>query len=143
MAFRLTPRDELRLAGVHAHLVRVLHRAATLPSVPRFMVIEGRRNRERQEQLVAAGASWTKDSRHLTGHAVDIAPILDLDGNGTLEASWHWPHYFPLAHAMFEAADLEKVVVEWGGNWSASRKDGPHWQLPRVEPYLTPVTMAA
>jgi peptidoglycan L-alanyl-D-glutamate endopeptidase CwlK len=27
------------------------------------------------------------------------------------------------------AAVLEKVPIEWGGDWK-SFKDGPHWQLP-------------
>jgi peptidoglycan L-alanyl-D-glutamate endopeptidase CwlK len=139
MAFKLSARDEERLKGVHGHLVRVLHRCATLPRAPRFMVIEGRRSKARQAELVAKGASWTMNSRHLTGHAVDIAPVLDTDGDGDIELSWHWPHFYPLSHAMFEAAQQERVPIEWGGNWSASRKDGPHWQLPKIGPYLTPV----
>jgi peptidoglycan L-alanyl-D-glutamate endopeptidase CwlK len=28
-----------------------------------------------------------------------------------------------------DAARLEAVTIEWGGDWK-SFKDGPHWQLP-------------
>ena len=64
------------------------------------------------------------NSRHLTGHAVDLAPIVDN------KVSWDWKHFYPLAEAVKKAADEVKVKVEWGGDWK-SFKDGPHWQLPR------------
>ena len=77
----LLPRDRARLAGVHRDLVRVVERARQ--SVP-FIVTEGVRSRKRQARLVAIGASRTMDSRHLTGHAVDLAYWLD-DGDGVPE----------------------------------------------------------
>jgi peptidoglycan LD-endopeptidase CwlK len=44
---------------------------------------------ERQAELVARGvASWTMNSLHLTGHAVDLVA---LDGG---EAGWQWEDYF-------------------------------------------------
>jgi peptidoglycan L-alanyl-D-glutamate endopeptidase CwlK len=61
-------------------------------------------------------------SRHLTGHAVDIAPWVD----GTV--SWAWPLYYKLAPAVKQASKECDVPVEWGGDWR-SFKDGPHWQL--------------
>lgn len=111
-----------KLKGVHPDLVRVVRRAAQIAPVE-FTVLEGVRTLSRQRELVAKGASKTMRSRHLTGHAVDIAP---LDKG---KVSWHWPHYYPLADAIKEAARLEKVPLEWGGDWK-SFKDGPHWQLP-------------
>lgn len=84
---------------------------------------------ERQKSLVASGASKTMRSRHLTGHAIDLAPVLDTDGDGTVEVSWHWPHYDRLAEIVKAAADELQIPVEWGGDWSTF-KDGPHWQLP-------------
>jgi len=56
-----------RLAGVHPDLVRVISRARASAD---FIVTEGRRTEARQRQLVAAGASQTMHSRHLTGHAI-------------------------------------------------------------------------
>ena len=130
MACQLTPRDEQRLVGVHPDLVRVVRRCAVTIEAPPFTVIQGLRTPEQQAHYIAIGASWTKRSRHLTGHAVDIAPLIDQDGDGDREISWHWPHFYPLSDAMFRAAWLEEVPVEWGGNWRAGKKDGPHWQLP-------------
>lgn len=119
----LGARSRERLKGVHPDLVRVVHRALTLSPVD-FTVLEGLRSIERQRMLVAKGASKTLNSRHLTGHAVDIAPLIDG------KVSWDWQYYYPLATAMKEAAQLCNVRVEWGGDWATFR-DGPHWQLPR------------
>lgn len=120
---------EERLTGVHPDLVRVVRRAAQDAPFD-LIVLEGMRTKERQKKLVAQGASKTMESRHLTGHAVDLAPVLDTDGDGDKEASWHWPHYFTLAPIVKAAAEEEKVLLEWGGDW-VSFKDGPHWQLPK------------
>ena len=111
-----------RLNGVHDDLVRVANRAAELAPFD-IQVLEGLRTVERQKQLVANGASKTMRSRHLTGHAVDLAPVVDG------EISWHWPHYHLLAPAVKDAAHELGVAIEWGGDW-VSFKDGPHWQLP-------------
>lgn len=117
----LSWRDLSRLAGVHADLVAVIELAR--PAY-RFAVLEGLRSPTRQRYLVETGASKTMNSRHLSGHAVDIAP-LDQDG----QVSWAWPLYYPLAIAVKSAADQLAVPVEWGGDWPRF-KDGPHWQLP-------------
>jgi peptidoglycan L-alanyl-D-glutamate endopeptidase CwlK len=123
----LLPRDRARLAGVHHDLVRVVERARQ--SAP-FVVTEGVRSRERQAQLVAAGASRTMNSRHLTGHAVDLAYWLD-DGDGVVEQGeirWDWPVYERLGAAMKEAAKELGVPIVWGGDWTSFR-DGPHFEL--------------
>jgi peptidoglycan L-alanyl-D-glutamate endopeptidase CwlK len=145
----ISARCELRLAGVHPDLVRVVRRAAEGGAL--FRVVEGLRSQERQRDLVASGASQTMASRHLTGHAVDLAPVVD----GAV--SWDWEHFFPLADAIADAARKEGVPLIWGGAWgrpvydwpkggaksaqdayaaerrSAGRKpflDGPHFELP-------------
>jgi len=115
-------RSEKNLVGVHSDLVRVMRRALEIAPVD-FMVIEGLRTVERQKQLVAKGASQTMRSRHLTGHAVDIAPVV----GGTIR--WDWPLYDRLAVAVKQAAREVSVQIEWGGDWRTF-KDGPHWQLP-------------
>lgn len=118
----LDARSESKLAEVHADLVKVVRLAALTAPLP-FVVLEGLRSVERQKQLVASGASQTMRSRHLTGHAVDIAP---LGANG--QVSWDWPLYHRLAPAVKQAAEELGVKVTWGGDW-ASFRDGPHWQL--------------
>ena len=97
-----------------------------------LIVVEGLRTRERQEQLVAIGASRTLNSRHLTGHAVDLAYWLD-DGDGVPEQGevrWDWPLAHKLAAAMKAAAAAEGVALVWGGDWKSFR-DGPHFELDR------------
>lgn len=126
--FILSDRDEERLKGVHHDLLRVVWRAAVM-SDTEFMVLEGLRTIERQKRLLAQGATTTLKSRHLTGHAVDLAPMIDLDGDGRMDVSWAWPHYHELAKIVKAAAAHEGVPVEWGGDWKKF-KDGPHWQLP-------------
>lgn len=122
MSIVLGERSLKRLEGVHPDLVRVVKRAAALSSID-FTVLEGLRTIERQKQLKAAGATRTMKSRHLDGHAVDLAPML----NG--EVRWDWPLYKQLAPIIKQAAQMENVPIEWGGDWKTF-KDGPHWQLP-------------
>jgi peptidoglycan L-alanyl-D-glutamate endopeptidase CwlK len=110
------------LQDVHPDLVRVVRRAAALSSLD-FTVLEGLRTLPRQKQLLAQGATCTLNSRHLTGHAVDLAPMI----GGTV--SWDWPLYHRLAKIVKAAAAHEKVPIVWGGDWRTF-KDGPHWELP-------------
>ena len=114
-----------RLRGVHPDLVRVVRRCAADWADPEtgFIVTQGLRTLEEQKLLKAKGASRTLRSRHLTGHAVDLA--VSVRG----QIRWDWPLYAKLAKAMKAAAKAEKVPLEWGGDWT-SFKDGPHFQLP-------------
>lgn len=125
---QLSARDKQRLEGVHPDLVRVVARAAETTDVP-FMVVEGLRTRERQAQLLKQRKTTTMNSRHLTGHAVDLVPLADVDGDGDTEISWRWHDYFRLAPVVKAAAVELGVSLEWGGDWR-DFKDGPHWQLP-------------
>jgi peptidoglycan L-alanyl-D-glutamate endopeptidase CwlK len=121
MAYRLGSRSKGRLATVHCDLRKVVERAIELTEVD-FTVLEGVRTVTRQKKLVASGASTTMNSRHLTGHAVDLGAYVD----GSVR--WDWPLYYKIADAMKQAAEELDVDVEWGGDWK-SFKDGPHYQL--------------
>lgn len=149
MVYLMDHSSALKLYGVHPDLVRVVTRASANQSI-KFRVLEGLRTAERQHELVRQGASWTLDSRHLTGHAVDLGALID----GTV--TWQWAAYFELAKYLAIAADECGIPVEWGGFWGrlvagadledcqldyvvackARRKkprlDGPHFQLPRA-----------
>ena len=125
MTFKLGKRSQERLAGVHPDLVRVVERAITLTTVD-FTVLEGLRTSERQAQLIKAGASQTMNSRHLTGHAVDLGAWVGG------QVRWDWPLYHKIAKAMKMAASDLEIAIEWGGDWQ-SFPDGPHWQLPWKE----------
>lgn len=149
MAYVLGKRSRSRLRGVHADLVLVVKAAIKLTKVD-FTVLEGLRSVKRQRELVAKGASWTMNSRHITGHAVDLAPWI----GGTVR--WDWPPFFVIAEAMREASLEAGIPIQWGAAWGrnlgsydsareasdayveARRKagrrttmDGPHFQLPR------------
>ena len=119
----LDARSEQRLIGVHPDLADVVRMAASKAS---FIVTEGMRTTQKQAELVRAGASQTMKSRHLTGHAVDLAAKV----NG--EVRWDWPLYEKLNAAMQDASGVLGVPIEWGGSWK-TLKDGPHFQLPWKE----------
>ena len=123
--YKLGPRSQTRLKGVHPDLVKVVERAIEISTVD-FAVLEGLRTPERQKVLMEAGASQTLNSRHITGHAVDLGAWVDG------EVRWDWPLYHQIAKAMKAAAAELAIPIEWGGDWSRF-KDGPHWQLPRKE----------
>ena len=121
--FKLSEKSLQRLTGVHPDLQAVVKRAIEITPVD-FLVVEGLRTKERQAYLLDAGKSRTMNSYHLTGHAVDIAPIV----NG--KVSWEWKFFHPMADAMMKAADELGVKIEWGGRWKTF-PDGPHFQIER------------
>ena len=123
MSFILSQKSLRRLEGVNPALVQVVKRAIQITPID-FIVVEGLRTKERQAYLVEKGASKTMNSRHLTGDAVDLAPIVNN------KVSWDWKDFYPLAEAVKEAAKQVKVEVEWGGEFKTF-PDAPHWQLPR------------
>jgi peptidoglycan L-alanyl-D-glutamate endopeptidase CwlK len=123
----LDPRSERNLEGVHPDLVAVVRRALALLAEREdwlgAVVTEGRRTTMRQAELVKAGASRTMRSRHITGHAVDLAATVGG------EVRWDWPLYDTLGKVMKQAA--QGVPIVWGGDWKSFR-DGPHWELDRL-----------
>jgi peptidoglycan L-alanyl-D-glutamate endopeptidase CwlK len=140
MTFKLSKRSLDRLTGVHPQLVSVVHRAISRSDVD-FTVLEGMRTRDRQAKLVKAGASRTMDSRHLTGHAVDLGAWV----GGSVR--WDWPLYLKIAEAMRTASGELNVPIRWGGTWGLLSSiqgpitsevlhkkfpDGPHFELPRA-----------
>jgi peptidoglycan LD-endopeptidase CwlK len=120
MSYTLGTRSSQRLSGVHPDLVAVVKRAIQITEQD-FSVLEGIRNINRQRELFKAGKSTTMNSRHLTGHAVDLAPW---------PISWEWEGFYPIAEAMKQAAEELEVDIVWGGDWK-SFPDGPHFELSR------------
>lgn len=111
-----------KLTGVHPDLVAVVNLAAVYSEIG-FIVTEGVRTLERQKALFEAGASQTMNSRHLTGHAVDVAAKVGS------EIRWDWPLYHKIAAAMKRAAKELNTPIVWGGDWKM--RDGPHFELDR------------
>jgi peptidoglycan LD-endopeptidase CwlK len=131
MKFVLGKRSLSRLQGVDEDIVRVIKRAIELTPID-FTVLEGLRTKSRQAQLLKRGATRTMNSRHITGHAVDIAPLV----GGKIP--WNdWDKFATVANSVFEAADELGVLIQWGGDWDGDGDskdetflDGPHYQVP-------------
>lgn len=116
-----TSRNNLR--GVHPDLVKVVERAISISDID-FRITEGVRSKQRQAVLVSQGASKTMDSRHITGHAVDVVALI----GGVVR--WDWPLYSKIAAAFKQAAADLNIKIVWGGDWKTF-KDGPHFELDR------------
>ena len=123
MSFRLSRRSRARMHGLHPDLIAVVEAAIRRTEVD-FMVTEGLRDPVRQVALVKAGASRTLNSRHLTGHAVDVAALVEG------RVRWDWPLYERIAEAFKAAARDLRIPLTWGGDWTRLR-DGPHFELDR------------
>lgn len=150
--FKLGEQSQKELAGVHPDLIAVVKRALEL-SVQDFAVHDGIRTMKEQQKLVESEASQTLDSRHLTGHAVDLVPYI----NGKLR--WEWGPIYRIADAVRMAANELGTPLRWGGAWDieftpstdppedlvadyvacrrkAGKKaflDGPHFELPKAK----------
>ena len=121
MSYKLGTRSLQNLSGVHPDLVAVVKRAITITEQD-FTVIEGVRNINRQRELVKKGASTTMNSRHLTGHAVDMVPW---------PVDWNDLERFEVVSvAMKTAAEELDIPIKWGGDWK-SFYDAPHFELDR------------
>lgn len=121
--FRFGERSLKNLLEVHADLQRVAARALELSSVD-FAVTDGLRTKEEQAANLKKGVSQTKNSRHLTGYAIDVVAIVGG------RASWDWGYYQSIAVAFKAAATELSIDIEWGGDWKSFR-DGCHFQLSR------------
>jgi peptidoglycan L-alanyl-D-glutamate endopeptidase CwlK len=121
-----------KLQGVRAPLSGVMV-AARREIV--FDVIEGLRTIERQRELFERGASRTMNSRHLTGHAVDVWPIDPATQRRVHHADPQerdrmlWMHLRRVAEIVKRVARDMGVQIDWGGDWGW---DGPHFELNRV-----------
>lgn len=119
------------MSGIHSDLRRVLDRALQESPLD-FVVTEGLRTIERQRELVRIGASKTLNSRHLTGHAVDLYAWVDLNTDGKIifEEMANPRLMTTIANAIKAAAQKENVPIVWGGDWRTF-KDMPHFELDR------------
>ena len=90
----------------------------------------GVRTEEEQRQIVAVGASKTMDSRHLTGHAIDIYPY---------PINWkHANDFYVFAGIMLDRANVMGIPIRWGGDWDMdwdlydqNFNDLGHFEIPR------------
>lgn len=108
-----------KLATCHPDLQRLFNEVI---KVYDCTVIEGHRTMERQLELVAAGKSRTKNSKHLTNpsKACDVVPN---------PVDWEDLHRFrELAAVVIRIAHELGIKVKWGGTFRGFF-DGPHWEI--------------
>jgi len=123
MTFSLSQRSKDRLSGVHPDLVKVIEEAIKGSPLD-FSISEGLRTKERQKELFAAGKSQTMNSRHITGHAVDIAVLVDG------KVTWDSKYYIPVIDHIKSIAKKFDIPIVSGGDW-VTFKDYPHIELHR------------
>ena len=124
MSFAFPTKSIERLKTVHPDLSKVAYRALEHTKIG-FIITDGLRTKEKQLELVKSGASKTLNSRHLTGHAIDVAAIMNE------KISWDWAYYELIAKAMNRASMELGIPIIWGGIWK-DFKDGVHFELDRA-----------
>ena len=120
--FYLSERSEKALKGVDVDLVKVI-RTAIVDSPYDFVITEGLRSAERQEEMRRTKKSQVKHSKHQDGLAVDIM-CYDENGNGT----WEHKYYNAVAAHIKKIAEVNEVEIEWGGDWQRF-VDAVHFQV--------------
>ena len=93
-------------------------------------VTEGLRTLEKQKEAYDRGASKTMDSRHLTGHAIDMYPY-PIDWKDT-------KRFYVFGGMVLAVAKMLQVPIRWGGNWDSDDdftdnefNDLGHFEIPR------------
>lgn len=119
-SWKFSRRSANLLSKGHPDL-RAVARLALKKSPLDFAVTEVLRTLPTQKRMVAEGKSETLNSRHLTGHALDFAPIVDG------KVSWDFKHAQAIAWAFKEASRELGIPITWGGEWRS--RDGVHIQL--------------
>ena len=84
-----------------------------------------------QEENIRKGVSWTKNSRHLTGNAIDIAPYSLWQISGPDKLNWNGSD--PVWAKIGEIG--ESLGLIWGGRWgkksgSTAKPDLGHFEMP-------------
>ncbi len=88
------------------------------------MIVTTRRTLEEQAEKVKQGLSWTMNSRHLTGDAIDVAPYEVYDLHGADKANWDesdpiWQRIGNIGMAL---------GLKWGVVTNGKRKDLGHFE---------------
>ncbi len=134
--YLLGTRSLQKLQGVDPSLVKVVERAIQITSID-FAVIDGLRTIEQQREYVRTGASQTMNSRHLTGHAVDLVPFI---GN---TVRWELTLMYQIALAVRYAALELDVSIRWGGCWSPNLTESDESPETLVNDYVARKRAAA
>ena len=123
MPFKLSAISRERLQGVHPRLVSIVEAAIEITTVD-FGVTCGLRTQEEQAWLYEQRKTMTMESRHLTGHAVDVVAYLNE------QVCWEGEVYDEVADAMRTAAKSQNTPLRWGGAWQFRQDSGTdRWRI--------------
>lgn len=87
------------------------------------LVVDTLRTEDEQKANIAKGVSWTLNSKHLTGDAIDIVPYQVYSVDGPDKLLWSTDHPIWLKVGWIG----EKLGLRWGGRWKV--KDMGHFEL--------------
>ena len=122
--YKFGRRSRERLKGVDVRLVNVLNELIKMMDVT---IIEGLRSAERQEELLAKGATKVKYSKHMEGKAVDLPPY---------PIDWEYRDGFYYMGGMIRGiAKQMGVNIRFGGDWDSDgdTKDNNFDDLVHIE----------
>lgn len=88
------------------------------------MIIDTLRTPEEQEENIRKGVSWTRNSKHLTGEAIDIAPLNVLGLKNWAPNHEDWTTIGKVG---------EDLGLVWGGRWEG-HKDCCHFEFALPSP---------
>lgn len=94
------------------------------------MIVNTLRTPAEQAEYIKAGVSWTSNSRHLTGDAIDICPYAVYQEHGPDKLQWDCAD--PIWAKM--AAIGRGLGLRCGYDWQ--QKDCGHFELPATPPVV-------
>lgn len=119
MNYKFSNRSNREMVGVYPDLSFAAHEALRISEVD-FSVFDGIRTIAQQQRLVESGASWTMDSYHLYGLAIDLVAYI---GGYRFESEPNKKVYL----AMSKVVSAHGIKAECG--WDLWEKDIYHWQM--------------
>lgn len=147
MPFKFSQRSQGVLVTVKPQLQAVANRAIALSAVD-FGVVQGNRTLEQQRYLYGQGRSvlqlakhglpskyarpdlpvvtWTLNSNHLGGNAIDVMPY--LHGKGNWDNDGKLGLWKPIHEAFRLAAKELEIPIVLGADWKKT-PDRPHVEL--------------
>jgi len=134
----LSRRSQQKLVGLHPQLVIFVYelmnemntRKANNLNYTDFSVFEGLRTMKRQKELFSKGKSWTLNSNHLIGNAVDIVVYIPAVG-----VTWDDKKYSTQWNVLLKVAKhvIEKHELQIESGYSLWKMDKPHFQMRKTK----------
>jgi len=123
--FKLGNKSNKKLVGVNPILSFIVTRAISKSKYD-FTVFEGNRTLARQRYLKDIGRSWTMNSKHITGNAVDLVPW--INGRPVWDGAEALVVFKEIYKVMNQEAKKLGVTLRCGADWKSV--DRPHFELP-------------